>query len=345
MPALPGKKNRGKGRTMNRREFLAAWAAAGAAIAGARPAAGAEEDRAVFAIVDTHQHLWDLKKFRLPWIKEGSQLARSHLTEDYRKATADLGSFPSPDGKKDLVPGKIVQAVYMEVDVDPAQQDEEADHVLDLCRRADNPTAAAVISGRPASEAFGKYLDRFKGNAYVKGVRQVLHGPGTPAGYCLDPNFIRGIRLLGERGLSFDLCLRHAELPDGAKLIEACPGTRFILDHCGNPDVQARDRSRWEKDMAALARHENVVGKVSGILASARPYQWTADELAPFINHTLKVFGPDRVLFGGDWPVCTLQGTYKQWVEALVAITRGRPLAEQRKLFHDNAVHFYGLET
>ena len=130
----------------------------------------------------------------------------------------------------------------------------------------------------------------------------------------------------------------------GAKLIDECPDTRFILDHCGNGDVQAKDRSQWEKDMAAVAQRKNVVCKVSGIVVTAKPERWTADDLAPIVRHTLEVFGPDRVMFGGDWPVCTKTATFKQWFEALASIVRGRSAEEQRKLFHDNAVRFYGLE-
>ncbi len=280
-------------------------------------------------IVDTHQHLWDLSRFRLPWIQKGSPLARSFVIKDYLTATAGLN---------------VVKAVYMEVDVEPKQQNAEADYVIDLCRQGKTPTVAAVISGRPASKDFAKYVGRFKGSRYIKGLRQVLHGPTTPAGTCLRPAFVAGIRLLGELGLSFDLCMRAAELPDAVKLVEACPGTRFILDHCGNANVQAKDRTQWRRDMARIAQCKNVVGKVSGIVASARPGKWTADDLAPIVNHTLDVFGPDRVMFGGDWPVCTLAATYRQWVEALRAIVRNRKEADQRKLFHDNAVRFYGLK-
>src|SRR6267142_1795788 len=104
--------------------------------------------------------------------------------------------------------------------------------------------------------------------------------------------------------------------------------------------VQARDLTQWRRDMANIAKHKNVVCKVSGIVASARPGMWTADDLAPIVNHTLEVFGAERVMFGGDWPVCTLTATYRQWVEALKAIVRNRPAEEQRKLFHDNAVRF-----
>jgi len=278
--------------------------------------------------VDTHQHLWDLTKFRLPWLKEGDVFNKSHVMSDYLKATAGLN---------------VVKTVYMEVDVAPEQQTEEAEYVTGLCQRADNPMAAAVISGRPASDGFAKYISQFKDSFYIKGVRQVLHGDTTPPGYCLDDKFIKGIRLLGEMGKSFDLCMRAKELPDAAKLIDACPGTRFILDHCGNADVKEKDRSQWQKDMRDIAKRKNVVCKVSGIVASAEPGKWTAADLAPIVNHTLTAFGPDRVMFGGDWPVCTKAATYKQWVEALKTIIADRKEAEQRKLFYDNAVRFYGL--
>src|SRR5206468_1435724 len=188
------------------------------------------------------------------------------------------------------------------------------------------------------------YIRRFNDGKYIKGVRQVLHNEGMPAGYCLAPNFIRGIRLLGELGLSYDICIRPAELGDAGKLVDACPGTRFILDHCGNANVREKDHTQWKRDMAELARRKNLVAcKVSGIVASAKPVHWTADDLAPFINHTLDIFGPDRVVFGGDWPVCTLAASFRQWVEALKTIVADRPLVEQRKLCYDNAVRFYRL--
>ncbi|HTU21993.1 MAG TPA: amidohydrolase family protein [Gemmataceae bacterium] len=317
---------------MNRRQFLAASAAVAAVAANA-----SEENETVFPVIDTHQHLWDLSKFRLPWQKNEPKLAKNHLMSDYLAATADLGDM---EGK----PARIVKTVYMEVDVEPSQQTAEAQYVLDLCSRADNPMVAAVISGRPSADGFAKYLDAFTNSACIKGVRQVLHGPGTPAGYCLDKKFIHGIRLLGERNLSYDLCMRPGELRDAAKLIDECPGTRFILDHCGNGDVQAKDRSQWEKDMAAVAERKNVVCKVSGIVVTAKPERWTADDLAPIIKHTLEVFGPDRVMFGGDWPVCTKTASFRQWFQALASIVAGRSAEEKRNLFHDNAMRFYRLE-
>jgi len=279
-------------------------------------------------IIDTHQHLWDLGRLRLPWLKEGTPLARNHLMVDYLKEVEGLG---------------VVKSVYMEVDVDPTQHRAEANHILDLCRRKVGPLAGAVIGGRPSSEEFGKELDRYRDEPLVKGVRQVLHGGGTPAGYCLTPEFVRGIRWLGDRGLSFDLCMRPGELDDAIKLVDQCPKTAFILDHCGNASVRSKDLGSWRDAISRLAERPNVVGKVSGIVASAAPDPWTPEDLAPVVNHVLAAFGPDRVVFGGDWPVCTRAASLRQWVEALRTIVRDRPQGDQHKLFHDNAIKVYRL--
>jgi L-fuconolactonase len=285
---------------------------------------------AVPRLVDTHQHLWDLDRFRLPWTTGSKVLGRSFLMSDYLQATEGLD---------------IAQSVYMEVDVEPSQQEAEARYVIELCQRDDNPLAAAVISGRPAHEGFRDYIGQFKANPHIKGVRQVLHVESTPPGYCLDPKFVRGVQLLGEQGMSFDLCMRSGELLDADKLVAQCPHTRFILDHCGNMSVQETDaakRKAWIDGMRHLADHENVVCKVSGIVASAAA-DWTVEGLAPNVQFTLDTFGPERVMFGGDWPVCTLRASFARWVAALNEITSGQSESARKKLFHDNAVRFYGL--
>lgn len=322
----------------SRRTFLQRSAAVAMAATQAPLAQAADADK-VFSIIDTHQHQWDLRKFKLPWLADAKALDRNYLTEDYLKASRQI----SENTKPGAMPAKVVKSVYMEVDVAPEQQQLEADYVIDLCKRQTAPMAAAVISGRPAADTFPAYIKPFQNSRYVKGIRQVLHGPTTPPGYCLDKQFIAGIRLLGELGLSFDLCMRAADLGDAFKLVESCPDTRFILDHCGNVQVQDKDRGPWQKSMAKLATRRNLTCKVSGIIASARPDHWTTDDLAPIVNHTLDTFGPDRVLFGGDWPVCTLAASLAQWVQALRDIVSNRPTTEQRKLFHDNAVKIYKL--
>ena len=305
--------------TLPRRDFL--LAAAGAV---ALPAL-AEEAKPAFPIIDTHQHLWDLEKFRLTWLKKGDPLARSFVPSDYAAAVKGLG---------------VTQSVYLEVDVVPEQQLAEAEYVIGLCKNPDSLTRAAVIGGRPGADDFGKYIRRFKGSDYVKGLRRVLHGGDTPGGSCLDKAFVKGVQLLGDLGLHYELCMRADELPDATKLIDACPGTKFVLDHCGNPDLVKN--AKWKKDLADLAKRKSVVVKVSGIVASAPP-KWTDADLAPVVDHTLDTFGPDRVMFGSDWPVCLKASSIAKWVEALKRIVADRKAEDQRKLFHDNAMKVYRL--
>lgn len=283
-------------------------------------------------IIDTHQHLWDVTKFKLPWHKgeDTKPLQHSFIMSDYLEATKGLN---------------VVKTVYMEVDVEPEQQVAEADYVIDLCERDDNPMKAAVISGRPGTPGFEPYIRKLAKNKFIKGVRQVLHGDSTPPDFCLQPKFVESIQLLGELGLSFDLCLRSGDILGAVKLVDQCPNTRFIIDHCGNMSVTSTDqaaRTKWLKGMQEMAARKNTICKVSGIIVTADK-DWKPDDLAPNINDTINTFGDDRVMFAGDWPVCTLRASFSQWVGALKQIVKDRPVTFQRKLFHDNATKFYGI--
>ncbi|MEX2026241.1 MAG: amidohydrolase family protein, partial [Pirellulaceae bacterium] len=247
----------------------------------------------------------------------------------------------------------IAQAVYMEVDVALDQKQAEADSLKELCTGGQTVTKAAVVGGDLTSEKFAPYAKSLTRSAVHKGVRQVLHP--LPKGTCLSKSFVENVKLLGKLGLRFDLCIRPGELADGLKLVEQCPEVRFIVDHCGNADVKAwlpEERrgqdapehtvNGWKKDIAALAGKENVICKISGIIARV-PKEWSPEDLAPIVNHCLDSFGPDRVIFGSDWPVCLLGATYRQWVNSLKEIIASRPLAEQRKLLGENAIAFYEL--
>lgn len=327
--------------SISRRMFLQS-ALVSSVWAAARRRTKAAEQPASPPIIDTHQHLWDVQRIKPPWLDGAPDiLRRSYVTSDYLAATSGLN---------------VVKAVYMEIDAAPRQHVEEAEYLIEICQSGKHPTVAAVISGRPNTAAFRDYILRYKGNRFIKGVRQVLHGGATPPGYCLDPQFVASIRLLGEIGMSFDLCLRPGELADGIRLVDQCPDTRFILDHCGNADVNAflpessrgptqpsHDPHQWRRDIGELARRAHVICKISGIVARVPPGDWSPEILAPIINHCLDAFGPDRVVFGGDWPVCLRGATYRRWVESLRAVIRSRSEEQQRKLLHDNAVKFYGL--
>jgi len=291
-------------------------------------------------VIDTHQHLWDLEKLKLPWLSGAPEILKQtyHLKE-YAKATAGLN----------------VKAVYMEVYVDPALLVDEAEHVLGLCREG-TATVAAVIGCRPESPEFSAYLKRFQDTPQVKGMRRILHEAETPAGFALKEPFVKSVRMLGERKLSFDLCLRPMELDDGVKLAELCPDTRMIVDHCGNADPKAfnsklagdekpwHEVAPWKRGIEALAKKPNTICKISGAVARL-PKGGDAGDLAPIVNHCLDTFGPDRVVFGSDWPVCLLGRPLAEWVSMLTEIVKGRSEADRKKLWSENAVRLYGLKV
>ncbi len=297
----------------------------------------------MLSMIDTHQHLWDLEQFSLSWLQwEGMDpLRKSYLVSDYVEATATCG---------------VSRTVYMEVDVVPEQRTEEANYVIGLCESDDNTMAGAVIGGGLGEDGFRTYIDQFKDNDYIKGVRHVLHPPETKPGTCLQKGIVKDVQYLGSIGKSFGICMRPKELSDAIKLVEQCPETLFILDHCGIGNVQivngtlehdpanpfSHTKEQWMHDVAVLGEHEHVVCKISGAVESAPP-EWEPDTLATVVNHCLDSFGPDRVVSAGNWPVCTLAASFADWASALREIISDRPQGDQQKLLSGNAKRIYRL--
>jgi len=326
--------------TLNRRQFLSGVLAvglAGCAVRASQPVANATAaGNGDVSIIDAHQHLWDLKQFRLPWLDSaGPRLNRNYTLADYERAVEGLN---------------LVKAVYEEVAVTPDQRSAEADYVAELCRSRRSRTVAAVIGGDVASEGFEKYIRRFEGSPYIKGVRS-----GYRRSAYNDPRFVRGVNLLGDLGMVYDLGAGSDLLADAAKLAAACPKTRVVVNHCGNPNVKwfaesaATDermrgaRAKWEEGIARLAEHPNVICKISGVAESGDDGQVTAATVAPAVNYCLDHFGDNRVVFASNWPVCLKTISLAGWVGVLKEVVAPRGTAFSRKLFCGNATRVYGL--
>ena len=317
---------------LNRRDFLKT--ASLSAMAPSLCYLSCNTDLAI-PIIDTHQHLWDLDLFPLKWVKP--PLDKNFLMEDYMKAI---------EGQS------VVKSIYMEVAVPPELRRKEAEWALELCKNPNNLMVGAVIKVDPTVPEFESEIGSLAANPYLKGIRYSFRS----AEEILIPRVIENIRLLGELGLSFDLNLNPRLLHIGNQLLEECQGTRFILNHCGGADPAAffpeekkipreprHDRDQWYKEMERLAQHANIICKLSGIVDNVDDYPLTAADLAPIINHCLETFGPDRVIFAGDWPVCLRNMPLARWIETLKEVVASRSLTDQRKLFHDNAAAFYGV--
>lgn len=277
-------------------------------------------------IVDTHQHLWDLDLFRYRWLASLPRLNRSFRMADYLTAANGLN---------------VVKSVHLEADVDEVHMLDETRHLLALAEQPDNPLEGIVACGRLENDDFKSYLDKIAGHRALKGIRRVLHTQPDEVGQGL--TFIKNVAALAGYGLSFDICVLARQLPIAIQLVSRCPNVIFILDHCGVPQVKEKNFDPWRSYITEIARFPNVSCKISGLVAYADPHVWTAEDLRPFVEHAIASFGWDRVLFGSDWPVCTLSASYREWVEALQLIAQEAGEANRRKLFHDNAVRIYRL--
>jgi predicted TIM-barrel fold metal-dependent hydrolase len=284
-------------------------------------------------IIDTHQHLWDLSRHRYSWTAGSEKLNRSFTPGDYSDAAAALPSKV-----------RLIGAVHVEADVDEPDMAAETDWVLSMCADPAMPTTAAVACCRPerSPAEFAKFLDRFTGNKHLKGVRRVLHT--QPDELSQQAGFRENVRSLAGRGLSFDLCVLPRQLPIGTELAAECENVSFILDHCGVPDVKGKALDPWRDHLRALAKLPNVVAcKISGLVAYADAEKWTPEDLRPFVDHAVECFGHDRVIFGSDWPVCTLSAPYAGWVSAILKLTADWSADDRAKLFRANAERVYRL--
>ncbi len=277
-------------------------------------------------IVDTHQHLWDLDLFRYAWLQQLPDLNRSFRMNDYLAATNGLA---------------IEKSVHLEADVDEPFMLDETMHLLRLADCADNPLEGVVACGRPESKEFKTYVEKIAGHSKLRGIRRVLHTRPDDLGQ--SETFIENVCSLSGYGLSFDICVLARQLPIAIRLVSQCPDVTFILDHCGVPQVRDKILNPWRSLIREIAKFPNVFCKISGLIAYADPNNWTAEDLRPYVDHAIECFGWDRVMFGSDWPVCTVSASYRQWVDVLLSLTRSAGAANQKKLFHDNAILVYRL--
>ena len=278
-------------------------------------------------IIDTHQHLWDLDLLPYSWTVDNPRLACSFRMSDYLKATQGL---------------EVTKSVHVEADVDEAFMLDETRYILKLSEQPDNPLSGVVAAARPEYDDFRAYLEKIAGHPNLKGIRRILQS--MPDETATTTTFIENVRSLAEFGLSFDICVLARQLPQAVSLVERCPEVSFILDHCGNPDIKSGDYRDWKEYLRVISGFPNIACKVSGIVVNTDMENWTEDDLRPAVEHVIESFGWDRVIFGSDWPVCTLAAQLKEWVDALLQITSQFKEEDRQKLFYQNAVNIYRLD-
>ncbi|GAA5189993.1 amidohydrolase family protein [Rugosimonospora acidiphila] len=181
------------------------------------------------------------------------------------------------------------------------------------------------------------------GGRWLVSIRHGVQGEPDPDWLCR-PDVRRGLAAVADAGLAYDLLLVANQLPAAARTAAELPGLRFVLDHLGKPPIAAGELGQWSRDLAALAASPNVAAKLSGLVTEADWTRWTVEDLAPFARTALHAFGPHRLMFGSDWPVCLLASSYERWLAAAHELTADLSAPERDSVFAGCAREWYGLE-
>jgi predicted TIM-barrel fold metal-dependent hydrolase len=251
----------------------------------------------MMSLIDTHLHLIWRDRFGYGWTNGIPALAE--------------GDFTPADARR-LCGDRVQGAIFMEVGVDDADYQAEARYVATLVRSGE--LLGQIASCRPETDAgFADWIAECEGLGVV-GFRRILHV--VPDDLSQSETFRANIRRIGAAGKPFDICMLARQLPLAGELARACPETAFVLDHCGVPDIAGGAFNSWWAEIAALSRIDNIVAvKISGISAYASAGTANFDTLAPWMDAVLDAFGPDRLVWGSDWPVVNLGAGLQNWID------------------------------
>ena len=256
-----------------------------------------------FPIIDTHVHLYDPSALSYPWLRGIATLDQPSL----------MARFDAERGGVD-----VEALVFVEVAVAPGQHVEETERVQALA--AADPRIRAIVAHAPVERGAaveGDLMLLLK-NPALRGVRRLIQGEVDP-GICLAPAFVEGVRRVGGHGLLFEICVKHWAMAFALELVRRCPEMTFVLDHIGKPGIALGLRDPWWGQMREMAALPNVICKLSGVITEADHAAWREADVSPYVAHTLVCFGPERTMFGSDWPVCLVACEYGRWVQLVRA--------------------------
>jgi L-fuconolactonase len=275
-------------------------------------------------MIDAHHHLWDPSRREYPWMAGEAMdpIRRPYTVDDLRAVTKAAG-------------------VHATVLVQTVSSEEET--VEFLATAAAEPVIAGVVGW--VDLAAPDVADRLAAlDGPLVGIRHQVEGEPDDD-WLLRPEVVAGLSTVAAAGLAFDLLVRPSQLPAAAEVALRLPQLRLVLDHAAKPPIATGDWEPWASGVAALAARENVVCKLSGLVTEADWSGWEVGHLRRYVDHVLEVFGPARLLFGSDWPVCELAASYEVVLDAAIALTGSLSDAERLAVFEHNARTTYGLDA
>ncbi|MFC3415266.1 amidohydrolase family protein [Algoriphagus hitonicola] len=274
--------------------------------------------------IDSHQHFWKYDPKRHGWIDERMKQIR-----------------------KDFLPGDLKphldsNQIHGCIAVQAEESLEETDFLLDL---ADKHSWIAGIVGWTdlAASDLDLILDQNSKQPKLKGFREVLQSRDVE--YFLRPEFIQGLKKIYQKGYSYDLLIYPNQLLDALQLIKKCGENRIVIDHLAKPKIKSGIWRDWKKNLKPFSEREYIYCKLSGMVTEADWKNWTYEDLIPYMEIALELFGPDRLMFGSDWPVCLLAGEYEQIFEIVNTFTDSLSNSEKARISGQTAQEFYQISN
>jgi L-fuconolactonase len=288
-----------------------------------------------FPIIDTHLHVWDQTRLRYSAFDGHPLFGHPCHIEDYRR---DCGSLD--------IEAMVFLECYADFGEGREQYIEEIEFVEEEAKRDARIKAIVPMAPLERGTRVEPMLSRMRDrHPSVRGIRRIIEFDADPRRLALSDDFVDGVNLLEKFGWHFEICANYTQMDIVRALVPRIPNVALILDHCGKPGIRSGAIEQYRDDVTALSRHDNLWIKLSDLPVEADFDHWTEAELRPYIAATLDTFGPDRTLFGGDYPILLQATTMTEWVDVLdrAFADLGLSETEARKIYRDNAIRFYRL--
>ncbi len=277
-------------------------------------------------LIDTHQHLIYKNEATYGWTNDIPSLQSDFTLVDYKNLTKDYN---------------ILGTLFMECGVDDLDYKNESNFINSLMQKSGSGIKGLILSIRPEENIeFDKWLEESKSLGVV-GYRRVLHT--EPDELSQQNTFRENISKIGKEGKPFDLCFREDQLKIALELSKSCDEMDLILNHCGVPAIASGKMDEWKKDITALSKLRHVTCKLSGIMAYCPPGTSSYETLKPYVDHVLECFGPDRMVWGSDWPVVNLAKGLPEWLAVTKTIMSNLSADESAKIANINAKRIYNI--
>lgn len=275
--------------------------------------------------IDAHQHFWKYDPLEHIWINDGMEL----LKKDYLPA----------DLKKELESNNLDGSVAVQA----SQSESETEFLVSLARN--DQTIKAIVGWLDLrSEDVESWLAYFHGlSSTLKGFRHVIHDESDPA-FILGREFNNGISKLTKFGFTYDILIYPIHLDATIEFVKKHPNQKFVIDHIAKPDIKSGEIEMWKKSIDNLGSFDNVWCKLSGLVTEANWNSWKYEDFVPYLDVVLNAFGSKKLMYGSDWPVCLLSGSYSQVKNIIDTYTSRLSQDEKTGIFGANAIEFYGIE-